>query len=109
MVNSGLAISPDPDDSTVRQEVWNVQICHLPGVSEFLMYALTSDRQDDFLHVCLPTALWDDVYSWSIRLWLLEEDKNSTLPQRYSLRGKSRLVSITPFLAAPSRRVTIVS
>ena len=109
VVKSGLAISPDPDDPTVRQEVWNVQICNLPGVSEFLTYAPATDRQDDFLHLCLPSALWDDVYSWTTRLWLLEEDKNSTLPQRYSLRGKSRLVGITPLLAAPSKRVTIVS
>ncbi len=108
VVNIGLAISPDADDSTVRQEVWNVQICNLPGVSEFLIYAPTTDRHDDFLHLCLPNALWDDVYSWTTRLWLLEEDKNSTLPQRYSLRGKSRLVGITPLLGAPSKRVTIV-
>ncbi|KAK0507546.1 hypothetical protein JMJ35_010069 [Cladonia borealis] len=109
VVNVGLAISPDPDDSTVIQEVWNVQICNLPGVSEFLIYAPITDRQDDFLHLCLPNALWDDVYSWTTRLWLLEEDKNSTLPQRYNLRGKSRLVGITPLLGAPSKRVTIVS
>ena len=33
VVNIGLAISPDPDDPMARQEVWNVQICNLPGVS----------------------------------------------------------------------------
>ena len=109
VVNVGLAISPGSDDSLVRQEVWNVQICNLPGVSEFLIYAPITDRQDDFLHLCLPSALWDDVYSWTTRLWLLEEDKNSTLPQRYSLRGKSRLVGIMPLPGAPSKRVTIVS
>ena len=55
--NVGLAISPDPEVSTTRQEVWNLQICNLPGVSEFLVYAPTADRQDDFLHLCLPNAL----------------------------------------------------
>ena len=109
VVNVGLAISPDPEDSMARQEVWNVQICNLPGVSELLVYAPTDDRQDDFQHLCLPNALWDDVYSWTTRLWLLEEDKNSRLPQQYSLRGKSKLVSVTPLMGAPSRRVTIVS
>ena len=107
VVNVGLAISPNSDDSMVRQEVWDVRTCNLPRVSEFLIYAPTTDRQDDFLHLCLPNALWDDVYSWTTRLWLLEKDKNSTLPQRYSLRGKSRLVGIAPLLGAPSKRVTL--
>ena len=109
VVTSGLAISPDPNDPTFGQEIWKVQICNLPGVSEFLIYAPATDRQDEFLHLCLPSALWDDVYSWTTRLWLLEEDKNSTLPQRYSLRGKSRLVGVTPLPGASSKRVTIVS
>ena len=109
MVNIGLAISPDRDDSTVRPEVWNVQLCNLPRVSEFLIYAPATDRQDDFLHICLPNALLGRrVYRWTTRLWLLEEDKKSTLPQWYSLRGKSRLVGITSLLGAPSKRVTIV-
>ena len=40
--NVGLATSPDPEVSTARQEVWNMQIYNLPGVSEFLVYAPTS-------------------------------------------------------------------
>ena len=86
-----------------------MQICNLPGVSEFLIYAPTADRQDEFLHLCLPNALWDEVYSWTTGLWLLKEDKNSRLPQWYSLNRNPRLVGITPLLRAPSKRVTIVS
>lgn len=107
LVNFGLAVFPEADGSEVGEEVWDVQMCSIPEVSMFLVYAPAAGTQEQF-HLAMPKALWDDSYRWMSRLWLLQENKFSTLPHQYSLNGKSRLAGIAPLPGVPGVRVTIV-
>lgn len=106
LVNFGLAIFPESTGSEDGQEVWSVQIWNTSEVSKSLVYAPAAGTQEQF-YLAIPKALWDDAYSWMSRIWLLQEHKSSTLSQHYSLRGKSRLASISPLPDPPGMRVTI--
>lgn len=107
LVNHGLEIFSRNSGSEIEQEVWHVQICNIPNVPGFLIYAPAADTQKPF-HLGIPSALWNDEYKWMSRLWLLNEEKTDLLCQRYSLRGKVRLAGICSLPEIPGTRITVV-
>ena len=101
LVNFGLAVCPEPNDTEVRREV---KMLDIPETSTALVYAPAASAQAE-LHLGVPKALGSEAYDWMSRLWLLHEEKSGS---QYRLRGKSRLAGISSLPDLPSMRVKVV-